>query len=177
MPLIASTLINEIRTFSDPYFENFLGFPEDMIDTARQWAAAIKEYMLSITTPIALPGVADLAETAMFNAMSAITSGFTALAAIPPPPPPAVSPATLIGANSLGAGLAAFAAVYALPASIATGTGIVVAPTTPFVPPASPPTDNGLVSATNLANAIDIWFKTGTFTPATPPGSPPILWA
>lgn len=161
MPLLSSVLQSQILTITDPDNGAFGGFPETPSEVGARWAAAARSYFAGITVPVVLPTAFTAGEQAFASAMSAAV-------------------ATGAGADGLKNGFVAFAAAIA--ANVAPSPpGVAVPPVgpppivfTPPVPPLGPLSASD--AAQQLALQVDGWARTGTFTPQTPPGSPPSPW-
>jgi hypothetical protein len=150
MPLLAAFLISELRKTVDPNFGGFLGFPQNDPDTAERWADAYYQYMLTISYPALNPlSIAGLiaAKEAMRVALAGMSLPLGAIALFP-------------------IAFAAFASTFA--ASTAP-TYLSVPPPAALVLPFTL-TPDGLVAATAIGEAIDLWTKTGTSAVVAPPG-------
>lgn len=162
MPLLLPTMINEILKMTDETNGAFVGWPENNEQTAANWAAAARAYFEGIVVPTVSPAAFPAGESAFASVM-------TPALLLPPP-------AT---AGAMAAAFAAFAAAIVANA-LPTPPGVALPPPAPLIPFTVAdllPTTDAVYAATSLATKIDIWARTGTFTPATPPGAPPIPWS
>lgn len=152
MPLLAPTLINSLRSFMDPDFSGFSGFPTE--STAPQlWTDAFQSYILLIVNPPA--GAGTMAgHSAGATAMKVALSGMAA---------PGVA------ASILPAAFAAYAAAFAS----TTAPFVSIPPPAPFVLPFEP-TTIGEEAATIIGTAIHLWTITGV---SSIPPATPVVWS
>lgn len=162
MPLIPTTLSSGLLKLTDPDDPGFLGFPANAEEAGNNWATVFESYLITQTIPP--PPTAQLAATA---GRSLAVQAFVA--------------ASNSGANPLDAILLAYVTQIVLLTPPALG---VSAP-----PPGTPPVALALLPfiavpiadprppALAIAATVQAWLMTGTFTPVTPPGAPPQLWA
>ena len=164
MPLNALTMTNAVLKLTDQTVPGFVGFPTDDATTAANWADAAKDFFDELVTPLVIPGT----QAAGRDAFAAAMEG---LLAVPQG-----------GAAALDAGFVAFAGVIAL--------GVAPVPAGVTVPPAGGPAIGLLLAsfiaipvsdpnlpAAEMGSGILAWAETGTFTPAAPPGAPPVFWS
>lgn len=160
MALSPSTLSSQILTLTDPDNGAFVGFPENVQETADNWAAVARGYLSQLTVPATLPSAFDSGESAFAASMKAALQGG----------------APLSGLEGLKSGFVAFAA--SIVTNVApTPLGVTVVPPGPPAIVFSPPGALSVqAAAQQLASQIDVWVRTGTFTPQTPPGAAPTPW-
>lgn len=156
MPLLSLTLEDQILRLTDQTRSDFLGFPSTANLVGANWARAARAFFVVASIPsiaILLPVAHDLAESAMSSTVVSLSS---------------------TGVLALQNGFAIYAATLA--ANVLPGAGVVVPPPTPLTLPLLPPVSDPLIPAAVIAASVLAWALTGTFIPATPPGSPPIPW-
>ncbi len=163
MPLNSATMTAEMLKHTDETNTGFAGFPPDIQTTADNWAAAVEAFFDELVVPVVIPGTQALGRSAFSSAMAGLLS----------------VPGGSLAA--LDAGFVAFA-------------GVVVAGIIPLSGVATPP-PSGPAIGTILASSVAVpagdpnppaaamgsgilaWAKTGMFTPAAPPGAPPVPWS
>ena len=139
MALIKSNLVNSIRAINDVEFGGFAEFPESVAEAAERWSLAIGNYASLVTPP----------STTFEPARQALKAQLLLV--------------DTLGANAFVNGLTSYAT------TLAAG----MAPTFTGVPPPIPIVlvpifASGFAGASaesianQLANTIDLWFKTGT---------------
>lgn len=154
MTLVKSTMKSEIRKISDESFSLFGGFPEDSVEASSRWADAVNKYGSKVTPASTTAQVAK-------SAFQSIMSGINVEA---------------------GNGLALFVSAFT---AYTLQIGLGMAPSFIAIPPPIPiilaPTfaignSGGTAEevSDSMANAIDIYFKTGTATLSS--GGAPIFW-
>ena len=120
MPLILSSLVNNIRQINDEQYPLFEGFPANSIEAADRWSIAIGNYASLVIPPSSgseaakqalkssLLSVPTLGEQAIVQGLISYSS-FLALGmapafnAIPPPIPPVLTPAFELGFSGASA--------------------------------------------------------------------------
>lgn len=163
-----AVLTDELRKFMDESHGSFIGFPEDELDAAEKWAAAIDAYagtnltdltFLAVVTPLAASG----AKTALVAGLSGMS--------VPAAGPGVFDVAMTAYAAALGVGMqpghtATPPVLGSLVVSLAASAAAALPPNPPK-PPA--------VQLAIIAGVIDAWFRTGTATPSG--GGSPAFWA
>jgi len=154
MPLVPAILIQELTKFMDDKAPTFDKFPPDDPAAAKAWATAVDAYASAVIPPST---AAAAAKSAMQGALTGMSAPGAAAVAFPG--------AFSAYAATLGGGMA--------PAFIA------VPPPAPLV--LAPVFILGMTGApasavvAMMASIIDVWFKTGTATPAA--GGSPVPWS
>lgn len=163
MPLIAAVLQSEILKLTDPNNAEFAGYPADTATAASNWSNAFRTYFFTLSIP-----PPPIGETAANIAQPlAVTAYINAVAAGENPLDPIVvqysrAIATTTAATGLGV------------ASEPIGDPPIAAAVAPFI---ASPTNDPSGPALAISTAVQVWALTGLFTPAVPPGSPPVPWS
>lgn len=163
MPINSATMTAEMLKLTDQTNGGFVGFPPDIQTTADNWAAAVEAFFLELAVPAVVPGTQAAGRSAFSSTMAGLLS-------VP------------------GGGLAALDAGFVAFAGVIVG-GIIPASGVATPPPAGPniglilasfvavPTGDPNPPAAAMGSGILAWAKTGMFTPAAPPGAPPVPWS
>jgi len=148
MALNKITLLNELRKFGDPQYSGFTGWPSSLSDSADKWAEALGLYASTIL-PVSL-GLTQ-AKSDFKTQFLLITSG-TAPVQLP----------VAFTAFALALGLGMQPLYTAVPPPIPISFTPVIA--IGFV-------SSNQVCLSLASDIIDVWFKTGTATLNSPPGT------
>jgi hypothetical protein len=153
MPLVSNTLVNELRKFMDEEYSSFDEFPQDKDKAIEAMANAIDAYASKIGPP-ASSSSASTAIEAMKTAMIGLNDADQAI-------------------SKIQDGIVQYATILA--------TGMSPPGKAPSGKPDIKSVEeiglNGGSSsdvASAFATIVDVWFRTGTYTP---PSSSPIPWA
>lgn len=151
MPLNKSILeVELIKIMDKDDSSSFEGFPKDAKEVGERWANALDAYASAVTPPSTTPSAAKVASERIFATASPILAN----AAIVLPQ------AFLAYATILAGGMSGYtgvppAGVLDLSTVFAIGLG----------------GGSGSDCAAEMANKVDIWFKTGTATLIVPPNT------
>lgn len=142
MPLVLTTIQNELTKFMDNQSPAFVGYPSSVSDVANAWADAVDTYA-SVVVPISTTSSA--ARTAFYSTMLGMNT--TAM-------------------NGFAVIKAAFMAYATALAGGMTGAGFVGTPPPTLIPIETivPLGMSGIpnsVIVSTLAGIIDVWFRTG----------------
>lgn len=154
MALDINTLVTEIRKISDKDFQDFEGFPDDIVAASERWASAIETYATNI---IPISTTISVAKEAMKSLLLTATAPGSALTVLPQ----SIAAFT----NAVAPGMApAFTAVPPVGQPILEPVYAI---------------GNAGGSASEVANAfasvVDAFFRTGLATPSG--GGTPINWS
>ena len=139
MAFIKSNLVLAIRAINDEEFSGFAGFPENVAEAAERWSLAIGNYAAAVTPP----------STTFEPARQALKSQLLL--------------ADSLGANAFIIGLTQYASI------LGGGMAPAFTATPPPIPIVLEPIfaagfggASAVTIANQLADVIDLWFKTGT---------------
>ena len=149
MPLLLSTLEQELTNLMDSTSPNFVGMPNSMADVASNWSNVMFNYTASIIPPSTTGSAAK-------SAMESILLGIAAPGSFFP---------------LFTAGITAFATTLAA-GMLPTYTGVipvaplVIEPAMMAIPLVA---GNDALRISTMAGIIDTWFRTGTAVLVAPP--------
>ena len=168
MALDPLLLTDAIRTFTDPDFGSFAGFPQNDAEAATAWATAIDTYTgggLTITPP-SLAGAA--AFTAMQTGLAGLSLPGAAVALFD------ASFTAYAGALALGMIQGAVSAATPPPTTVSVPLFPTPVPSIPALFVLGVGGADAATQAAAMANIIDVWFRRGTFVSG---GGSPAPWA
>lgn len=147
--LDAAVLRDALRAIMDPDYAGFDGYPTSPVDAGVRWGAALRTYFDDIAIPTGITAGQQAAGEAAFAALF-----------VPTP--------------VLGNGVALLATASAAYAAFMVGSAGVTVPPPVLLSITLPNSADGEAAAILLANTIDTWARTGTFTP---PAAPTVPWS
>lgn len=166
MALVRHDLEAQILTLTNIEDPQFVGFPGSNEETGLNWSRVARSYFEAATFPPASamdPLAHDLAQAAMAVALTAVLD----------------AGGGAVGLLALRLGFEAY--VFVLPTKaippLVGGAPAIISPPGSLVLPALPPTSNPRIPARAIAEAVDLWARTGTYQlPGVPTLPPPSPW-